>query len=156
MGRRSKIDTIDLDKVKILAKKGFTDKEMSQFFGVSEVSWNDYKQKHSKFLKALKMGKEESDRKVERSLFERATGYSHPDVHISNYLGKITKTNIIKHYPPEVAACIFWLKNRKRQEWKDRFDNYNHEEIDLPKNVDEMSDKEVLEYFEKLKDRAKT
>ena len=25
-----------------------------------------------------------------------------------------------KHYPPDVTACIFWLKNRCPDEWRDR------------------------------------
>ena len=25
--------------------------------------------------------------------------------------------------PPDTIACIFWLKNRRRQEWRDKFDH---------------------------------
>lgn len=58
--------------------------------------------------------------KVAESLFKRATGYSHPDTHISNHKGNITQTAIVKHYPPDTVAAIFWLKNRQKGEWRDR------------------------------------
>ena len=34
--------------------------------------------------------------------------------------GKIVKIETIKHYPPETAAMIFWLKNRKKEYWRDK------------------------------------
>jgi hypothetical protein len=26
----------------------------------------------------------------------------------------------VKHYPPETAAAIFWLKNRQGQQWREK------------------------------------
>jgi hypothetical protein len=75
------------------------------------------------FSATIKDGKDESDNRVVESLFKRATGYSHPDVHISTYEGKAIVTKITKHYPPDATSCIFWLKNRRSNEWKDRSEN---------------------------------
>jgi len=33
--------------------------------------------------------------------------------------GVITKVPYREHVPPDVTACIFWLKNRKPHEWRD-------------------------------------
>ena len=33
---------------------------------------------------------------------------------------KIVKTPIRKRYPPDVVACIFWLKNRRPDIWRDK------------------------------------
>ncbi len=66
------------------------------------------------------MGKEAPDNRVERSLYNRAVGYSHPDVHVSNFQGQVTLTPITKHYPPDVAAAFIWLKNRRPDLWRDR------------------------------------
>ena len=33
---------------------------------------------------------------------------------------KIIRANTIKHYPSDTTACIFWLKNRKSENWRDR------------------------------------
>jgi hypothetical protein len=50
-------------------------------------------------------------------------GYSHPDVHVSNYQGEITVTPLVKHYAPDPVACIFWLKNRRPDLWRDKVDH---------------------------------
>lgn len=120
MARPTKYKEDYADKAEKLYAKGFTDVELADFFGVTEKTINNWKLQFPEFLQSLKSGKEIADSKVERSLFQRATGYSHPDIHISNFQGKVTTTPIIKHYPPDVTAQIFWLKNRKPDEWADR------------------------------------
>lgn len=120
LGRPSKFGTVDPAQVEKLAKAGWTDRQMADFFDVTEQTWNNWKKQHEAFFESLKDWKAEADYKVERSLYERATGYEHPDVHINNYQGAITITDIVKHYPPDTTACIFWLKNRAPNEWRDR------------------------------------
>lgn len=121
-GRPSEYEKLNLDQVQILARKGFTDKELAEFFGVgvSTIYW--WKNEHPAFLEALKLGKDEADRKVERSLFERATGYSHPDTHFSAHDGVVIQTPTIKQYPPNATSAIFWLKNRKPAEWREKLE----------------------------------
>ena len=118
-GRPSKYSKIDLAQVEIFGELGLTDVETSKALNISKATLTKYKKQYPEFIASLKKGKDVSDQKVVRSLFRRACGYSHPEVHISNFQGKITKTEIIKHYPPEVAACIYWLNNR-RNEWSNQ------------------------------------
>ncbi len=99
---------------------GAIDKDLADFFEVSEKTINNWKKEHPEFLQSIKAGKEIADAKVAKSLYERANGYSHPDVHVSNYQGKVTITDLTKHYPPETTAAIFWLKNRQPGKWRDR------------------------------------
>lgn len=108
---------------------------MAEYFNVTEVTINNWKKKYPNFFKSLKRGKDIADNKVIASLFERATGYSHPDVHISNFQGDITITPIIKHYPPEVTACIYWLINRQPDNWKKNGKDYS-ENSNTPNVID--------------------
>lgn len=108
------------NQVLILAEKGFTDKDIADVFNVHEDTINNWKKQFPQFFESLKKGKVVADEKVVQSLYQRALGYSHPEVHISNFQGKITKTNIIKHYAPDTTACIFWLKNRDQARWRDK------------------------------------
>lgn len=101
---------------------GATDEEMGDFFGVDERTINRWKKSKKGFCQSLKRGKRVADANVAESLYKRACGYEHPDTHISNYQGDITVTDIVKHYPPDTAACFIWLKNRAG--WKDKT---NHE-----------------------------
>jgi hypothetical protein len=93
---------------------------MARFFDVSVATLNNWKHEHPAFLDALKAGKELADANVSESLYRRATGYSHPDVHVSNFQGAITITPIVKHYPPDPTSMIFWLKNRRPDLWRDK------------------------------------
>ena len=123
-GRPSKINSIDFKKVEYLAELGLTDEQMAKVFDISGETLRRYKE-NPEFCVALKKGKEISDNKVERSLYERANGYTHPEEKIfCNADGNVTKVQTLKHYPPDPASMIFWLKNRKPEQWRDRL---NHE-----------------------------
>jgi hypothetical protein len=83
---------------------GAIDADMADFFGIGEATLNRWELAHLEFRESIKRGKSDADSNVAESLYRRATGYSHPDTHISNYQGEITVTNIVKHYPPDTAA----------------------------------------------------
>lgn len=99
---------------------GATDKKLASFFNVCVSTIDKWKKSHPEFLQSIKKAKEFADGEVVKSLYDRATGYEHPDTHISNYQGGITKTKITKHYPPDTTAMIFWLKNRQPELWRDK------------------------------------
>ncbi|MDP2363653.1 MAG: terminase [Ignavibacteria bacterium] len=119
-GRPSKLLDIDLGQVTTLAAFNLTNVQIATVLGVTEQAINRYKEDEA-FSLALKKGKEISDNRVVKSLFERAMGYDHPHEEIfCNKDGVVTRVQTIKHYPPSEVACIFWLKNRKSAEWRDK------------------------------------
>jgi hypothetical protein len=72
------------------------------------------------FYAPQKADKEGSDARVERSLYQRANGYSYETVKIfCDKNGKVTRVPYVEHVAPDVTACIFWLENRKPNEWRD-------------------------------------
>jgi len=101
---------------------GATNDELAKKFNVVTSTISKWLKEIPEFSEAIKKGRETADAAVALSLFKRATGYSHPDVHISNYQGEITVTDITKHYPPDTAAAFIWLKNRRPDLWRDRVD----------------------------------
>lgn len=121
---------------------GADDKALAKLFFTTEATINNWKIRYPEFLESLKRGKDIWDTEnIEQSLAHRARGYSHPDVHISNYMGEITITEITKHYPPDTTACIFWLCNRNRDRWK----SVNSNRLE---DMDEDSDELVTSDFE--------
>ena len=102
---------------------------MSQVVGIAESTFNVYK-KNKRFAESLKEGKEVADSNVEKALYERACGYSHPEEKIFQYEGKVVRANTVKQYAPDTTACIFWLKNRKKYEWRD-----NQNQVSINNNV---------------------
>lgn len=118
-----------------LCKLGLTDKELAEYFEVSEQTLNAWKKAHPAFLESLKGGKTLADAEVASKLFHRATGYSHDDLDIRVVNGEIIQTPIIKHYPPDTTAAIFWLKNRQRNKWRDKPEGEDQEEA-VPARVE--------------------
>lgn len=102
---------------------GHTDEELGVFFEVTEQTINNWKIQHPEFFESIKRGKQVADTKVAESLYKRALGYEHPDVDIKMYEGSIIETPLVKHYPPDTTAAIFWLKNRKPDKWRDKQDH---------------------------------
>ena len=107
------------DQAERLTKLGLIDKELADFFKISESTLNSWKITYPDFLESIKRGKLIADVNVVEKLYERACGSEHDDLHIAVIGQKIVKTKIVKKYPPETVACIFWLKNRQPEKWRD-------------------------------------
>lgn len=105
-----------------LAKLGATDQELADFFEVDVRTIYRWKHDHSDFCQALKVGKEVADERVERSLYQRAIGYEQDDVKIFMPGGALEPVYapFRAKIAPDTTAAIFWLKNRRSQEWRDK------------------------------------
>lgn len=106
------------EQARKLCMLGYVDKRLADFFGVSEMTINEWKKRHPSFLSALRAGKEGPNMEVASALYQRAVGYSHPEVDIKVVNGTIVQTKLTKHYPPDTAAAALWLTNREPDLWK--------------------------------------
>lgn len=135
-----------------LAALGATDADMANFFEVAISTFSLWKVKHEEFSEALKGAKEVADVRVETALYNRAMGYSHEDMDIRVVDGAVVMTPTIKHYPPDTTAAIFWLKNRKPDEWRDKRDIEHSGQIDLSSKSDADLKARAAQLLESLKD----
>ena len=119
MSRPTKFKTEFVAQAEKLCKLGATDMEIADFLEVDVRTLYRWKGEHPEFCQALKAGKEVADERVERSLFARANGYEHDEVDIRVIGGKVVQTPIRKFYPPDTTAAIFWLKNRRPEQWRE-------------------------------------
>lgn len=101
-------------------KLGATDQELADMLGVCVRTISYWRNSKPEFAEALKSGKAESDERVERSLYARANGYEHDEVDIRVVAGEVVQTPIRRYYPPDTAAAIFWLKNRRPEQWREK------------------------------------
>lgn len=119
---RIKRFTLDFDKIKKLYLAGWTDEQVCDFIGISVKALHKWK-KSDDFGSILKDWKKDADQRVERSLYERATGYEHKSEKIFQFNGQIIRAETIERYPPDPTSMIFWLKNRNPIAWRDKIDH---------------------------------
>lgn len=87
------------------ARSGLTDEQIMHNMGISNYTFYEWKKKSSKINEALKKKKEIVDYEVENALLKNALN------------GNVT-------------AQIFWLKNRKKFEWREKVEtSANNEEL---------------------------
>lgn len=108
-----------------LCELGATDQELADFFEVDVRTIYRWKHDHDDFCQALKAGKDVADERVERSLYQRAIGYEQDEVKIFMPGGapEPVYAPFRAKIAPDVTAAIFWLKNRRKDEWRDKQDH---------------------------------
>jgi len=125
-GRPSKFSKEIKRQLEILASKGWTDEESAELLGITRQTLHNWRKSNKKFFDAIKAAKEAADKSVERSLYERACGYSCPETKPQWVQdkdgGRWEYAELVKHYPPDPTSMIFWLKNRQPERWRDKQD----------------------------------
>lgn len=116
-----------------LCEMGATDANLADFFEVAISTINLWKIQYPEFSESLSKYKQIADQMVEQSLYRRAMGYEHDETDIRVVEGKIVQTPIRKFYPPDTTAMIFWLKNRKAGEWRDKVEQEHSGHIQITK-----------------------
>lgn len=135
-GRPSKYRAEYARQAALLGRKGCTDPEVAEFFAVAVSTVALWKLKHPEFSDALKLSKAEADERVERALFERATGYRCREDDVRVVEGEIVVTTTDKQYPPDPTSMIFWLKNRKPGSWRDKPEGEDDGDAPAPLKVE--------------------
>jgi transposase-like protein len=99
---------------------GATNDELARCLGCAPQTLDGWLKRIPELREAVADGKLHADAKVAASLYRRATGYSHRSVKIFQHEGQIIEAPFTEHYPPDPTSMIFWLKNRRRADWRDQ------------------------------------
>lgn len=141
-GRRGKyedwLDEDSLLKVQGWARDGLSNEQIAHNIGITAKTLCEWQNRFSEFRNAIKKGKEVVDREVENALLKRALGYEYDEVTQEPVTDKdtgitemrVTK-RVTKQIVPDVTAQIFWLKNRKPDEFRDKRDVELSGHVDL-------------------------
>ena len=105
-----------------LAELGATDIEVADFFEVDVRTIYRWKHSHPDFCQSLNAGKDKADERVVNSLFNRAVGYEQDAVKIfmPAQATEPVYAPFRERIAPDTTAAIFWLKNRRSAEWRDK------------------------------------
>lgn len=127
---KSKADEwLEKDKLTLLegwARNGLTDEQIANNIGISRSTLFEWRKNNQDISNALKKGKEIVDIEVENALLKRALGYT-----ITLKEQKVDKDGCIHdlqkdvHIPADTTAQIFWLKNRRKMQWRDKVEYEN-------------------------------
>ena len=127
-------------KLEAWARDGLTNEQIAHNMGLNVSTLYAWLNKHNDILEALKRGKEVVDIEVENALLKRAKGYKYDEItqelvtikdgagHIvtdadGTAIRELKTTKVVtKDVAPDTTAQIYWLKNRKPKEWRDKQD----------------------------------
>ncbi|MDI1343505.1 MAG: hypothetical protein PSV22_05305 [Pseudolabrys sp.] len=96
---------------------GALNDDLAVAFNVAEDTIITWRKVHEDFFEACSEGEDLANRRVERSLHARACGYEYKVVKVMRHKGQPLRVTYLKHVPADVPAAIFWLVNRKPEEW---------------------------------------
>lgn len=130
------------------ARDGLTDEQISKNMDVAYSTFREWVKKFSAISAVLKKSKEIVDREVESALHKKAIGHTMIEQQaiklktvIYDNGKRISETERVelveveKAIPPDTTAQIFWLKNRKPNDWRDA------------KNLTVSTDKKLEDFF---------
>lgn len=101
--------------------RGMTKAMAARELGVCVRTVRNWELRHPEFLAAVESGSAHADSVVQEALWKVSTGYKNGEV----------------YYPPNITGMIFWLKNRRPDEWRER------KEINVTMRYSEMTEEEI-------------
>src|SRR6516164_8444769 len=125
--------TVYSPRLAVVARKccerGMTDIEVADILGIGLATLYRWKLEYPGFSRVFKLGKAEADDRVERSLYSRAIGYDYVAEKPSMTRHGQKTMQYRAHIPPDTAAAVWYLKNRRPDRWRDA---HRHEHVATP------------------------
>lgn len=107
-----------LETVRLMARGGATIFEIAQALKVTTQTLHNWAARHPRFFDALyREGKEAFDIRIERTLAERAQGYS---IEAEKVFANGARMTVVEHVPPDIGAMKMWLTNRNPERWAEK------------------------------------
>jgi hypothetical protein len=123
-----------IGQARVLCEEGMTDKELASFLGVSKKTLYDWQFRYPEFGAAMKLGKELSNDRMERTAYEVAMGYTTTitetiklrDKDGNEFMHSYEKEVVI---PPNPDMLRWMLKNRRPDTWRDKTEQVHSGEV---------------------------
>lgn len=156
-GRPSLYRAEYVDLVTKLCQLGCKDDEIANFIGVTRQTLHNWRAQYPEFDEAIREGRVGSDLRVANRLFNRALGYEWTEQQVVKVketiysdtgkklreVEKVEVVEVLRRAPPDTTAGIFWLKNRRTGDWRDR----KELEVGSPSEFKNQSTEELVDYI---------
>ncbi len=103
-----------------LARMAKTQLEIAEALGIHITTFKVWLNEHPEFKANYVLGLEDAVDRTERSLFERANGYSHVSEKLFMFGGEVIRAETVEHYPPDPVSLKLFLTNKRAKDWKER------------------------------------
>ena len=117
-GRPTLYNPEHASRARELCARGATNPDLAGRFGVARSTVDLWIATHPEFAEAVQQGRDMADACAVESLFTRVTGYTHQAEKIFLHRGEPRTASYTVHVPPETRACLFWLRNRRPEDWR--------------------------------------
>ena len=117
---------------------GATNDALAERFEVCRRTIDNWIATIPEFSEAVRQGREVADEAVVSALFARATGMEQKMTKVFCHRGQPVTANYTVQLPPDVRACIFWLRNRRPRHWLEKAEpaREEEEEFDMARVLD--------------------
>lgn len=123
-----------------LAIDGLTNAEIADKLSIGLTTLKKWKNKYPEFATSIKEGKEPANSKVEMALYKKALGFEVTETRAvvvgTGEYAQVEYVEETRYIPPDNTACIFWLKNRRPDKWRDK------QEVEHSGNISIIIDKD--------------
>jgi hypothetical protein len=118
-GRPSKYEPVFASIAAQMCALGATDADLAKAFEVETSTIWRWSCTYPEFCSAIKVGKAACDDLIERSLFQRAKGFTYTATRVMQHQGEPVIVQYDEYLPPDPGACKQWLCNRRPDQWRD-------------------------------------
>jgi transcriptional regulator with XRE-family HTH domain len=145
-----------LTRIQGWARDGLDLEQIAENMHISRSTLREWRINHPAIASAIKEGRDVPDRNVENSLYKSALGYEYDEETRELRDGELCVTKIVhKTVLPNTTAQIFWLKNRKPREWRDKQETELYGKDGGAINVQSMTDDDIDKRIVELEARIK-
>lgn len=116
VGRPTKFNENLTSKIIEWTQNGKTVEQIAELLDINPGTLRNWWRANPEFFIAIREARQVADELVEASLFRKAVGYRYTE----EALSKDGPVPVQRLAHPDTTACVFWLKNRKPEEWRDR------------------------------------
>jgi hypothetical protein len=123
---------------------GATNDDLAGCFEVARRTIDDWIATIPDFADGVKQGRDIADAAVVQKLYARATGCSLEVEKVFLFRGEPKTATYTVHYSPDTQACMFWLRNRRRQHWLEKAQALLDDGADWPSELDAAAERAAM------------
>ena len=129
-GPKPKYDPVFAGHARRLCMMGATMQELADYFGVARCTIATWSAQYPDFGQAVAEGRLAADSVIAERLYDKAKGYEAEAERLVQIDGEWRPVSYTRRLAPDTQACIFWLRNRRPQNWRERVE---HRHVDVDK-----------------------